>query len=194
MENNMVTREFLAWPKIPRLNRECIITEKIDGTNAAVVFTEGGDAYAQSRNRIITPEDDNYGFASWLFNHQDELREQLGVGRHFGEWWGSGIQGPYNDHMTDKRFSLFDTRRWTGSIEDWKCVQAPLCYVVPTLSIMERFDTRIVDEMVYLLQNNGSRACPGARAEGLVVYHRQANQSFKVTLENDDVYKGNEHG
>lgn len=28
--------EFKAWPKIPRLFRDVIITEKIDGTNAAI--------------------------------------------------------------------------------------------------------------------------------------------------------------
>ena len=31
---------FEAWPKIARLNRDCIITEKIDGTNAAVIVTD----------------------------------------------------------------------------------------------------------------------------------------------------------
>jgi len=62
---------FEAFPKIPRLNREIVITEKIDGTNAAVVITpqtpeshgdpdivavvDGMDIYAQSRSRLITP-------------------------------------------------------------------------------------------------------------------------------------------
>lgn len=29
--------QFRAWPKTPRLNRNCIATEKIDGTNSAVI-------------------------------------------------------------------------------------------------------------------------------------------------------------
>ena len=32
--------EFKEFPKIARLNREVIVTEKIDGTNAAVIVTE----------------------------------------------------------------------------------------------------------------------------------------------------------
>lgn len=32
----MGTIEFEAWPKTPRLNRDIVITEKIDGTNAAI--------------------------------------------------------------------------------------------------------------------------------------------------------------
>lgn len=44
MTNNNI--EFQAFPKVPRLNRDIVITEKIDGTNAAVVIqrieAEGG--------------------------------------------------------------------------------------------------------------------------------------------------------
>ena len=34
--------EFKPWPKTPRWNRQVVITEKIDGTNAAVGFTPEG--------------------------------------------------------------------------------------------------------------------------------------------------------
>jgi len=67
-EQQVVTeRTFQPWPKTPRLNRDCIVTEKIDGTNSAIVIDEVGDVYAQSRNRLITPGDDNYGFAALRF-------------------------------------------------------------------------------------------------------------------------------
>lgn len=48
-----------------------------------------------SRTRWITPEDDNYGFAKWANENKEELLK-LGIGQHFGEWWGSGIQRGYN--------------------------------------------------------------------------------------------------
>mgnify|MGYP002129949175 CR=1 FL=1 len=35
--------EFLEFPKMPRLSREIIITEKIDGTNAQLLITESGE-------------------------------------------------------------------------------------------------------------------------------------------------------
>ena len=115
--------DFEGFPKMARLSRECIITEKIDGTNAQIYIVEqdgfqmpgsiyeaGGLAmFAGSRTRWITPEDDNFGFAAWVKANADQLFG-LGVGRHFGEWWGCGIQRGYG--LTEKRFSLFNTLRW----------------------------------------------------------------------------------
>ena len=34
--------EFKPWPKIPRLRRSIVITEKIDGTNAIIHVAEDG--------------------------------------------------------------------------------------------------------------------------------------------------------
>jgi hypothetical protein len=102
--------EFKPWPKIARLNRDITITEKIDGTNAAVIVTEEGEVAAQSRTRIITPDADNFGFARWVAEHAETLVDLLGPGRHFGEWWGQGIQRRYG--LTEKRFSLFNTARY----------------------------------------------------------------------------------
>lgn len=62
----MTTREFVSWPKIARLNRDMVVTEKIDGTNAAIIVTEDGDLYCQSRTRVISLEQDNFGFAAWV--------------------------------------------------------------------------------------------------------------------------------
>lgn len=175
--------EFTAFPKIPRLNRQVIVTEKIDGTNAAVGVTEDGRVYAQSRKRIITPDADNFGFAAWVDEHADELRE-LGPGVHFGEWWGLGIQRGYSlDH---KRFSLFNTGRWTD--DD---VRPDCCHVVPVLDIWGQPDSFRIAHIVGSLETFGSVAAPGYdRPEGVIVYHVAANQLFKVLIENDDQPKG----
>ena len=42
---------FVPFPKITRLNREIVVTEKIDGTNASVHVLEDGTVLAASRNR-----------------------------------------------------------------------------------------------------------------------------------------------
>ena len=47
---------FVEFPKMPRLSREIIITEKIDGTNASVTITEDGQFLTGSRTRWITPD------------------------------------------------------------------------------------------------------------------------------------------
>jgi hypothetical protein len=66
---------------------------------------------AGSRSQYITPERDNHGFARWVQDDADELWA-LGEGRHFGEWWGSGIQRGYGLQKGEKRFSLFNVARW----------------------------------------------------------------------------------
>jgi hypothetical protein len=38
--------EFQPFAKIARLSRECVITEKIDGTNAQVYIDESGEVLA----------------------------------------------------------------------------------------------------------------------------------------------------
>lgn len=176
---------FVAFPKIPRLRRTIVITEKIDGTNAQVVVLEDGRVLAGSRNRWITPERDNYGFAAWVKAHEEELRTGLGVGQHFGEWWGQGIQRGYG--LTEKRFSLFNVKRWGSHNPPPAC-----CSVVPKL--YEGNDTHGTSQPQFWLDQLrllGSQAAPGfIRPEGIVVFHTAASQMFKVLLENDDVPKG----
>jgi len=199
--------EFTGFPKIPRYSRECVITEKIDGTNASV-YIEGGTPVidpkyviwtngiyriaAGSRARWITPEDDNFGFAAWVRDHaagRDGL-EELGPGHHFGEWWGSGIQRGYG--LSEKRFSLFNVARWldphTTSVknateEDF----APTCcHVVPVLGRGEfGAEWPVLDALLRL--RSGSVAAPGFMdPEGVIIYHTAANQMFKKTLGDDD--------
>lgn len=176
-------RTFEAWPKIARLNRECVITEKIDGTNGAIVVTEDLEVYAQSRNRLITPDSDNFGFARWVADNSRAIAASLGPGRHFGEWWGAGIGRRYG--MTEKRFSLFDTHAW----EDEEMF-VPGLGCVPVLW-SGTFSTRAVEWACASLNRYGSVAAPGfSQPEGVVIYHTAARVSFKVTLEGDSAPKG----
>ena len=75
--------DFEEFPKMARLSREVIVTEKIDGTNAQIFITEDGQIRAGSRTRWITPADDNFGFAAWVEEHRDELLT-LAVRRRYG--------------------------------------------------------------------------------------------------------------
>lgn len=172
--------EFQEFPKMARLSREIIVTEKIDGTNAQICIGEDGTVQAGSRTRWITPQDDNYGFAKWVEANRDELA-LLGPGRHFGEWWGSGIQRGYG--LSEKRFSLFNVSRW-GAPDRPAC-----CGVVPTLFRGMFSEDRILDALMSL-QLNGSQASPGfAKPEGIVIYHVAAGFGFKKTIEKDEVPK-----
>jgi hypothetical protein len=172
--------DFSAFPKIPRLKRGIVMTEKIDGTNAQIVISaDGTEIRAGSRNRWITPEDDNFGFAKWVQANRDELL-QLGPGQHFGEWWGLGIRRNYG--LTDKRWSLFNTGRWSND-------RPACCGVVPVL-YAGPFDTAEVDRVLSELREYGSRAAPGwMKPEGVVIYHSATNTLTKQTLDDDDLPK-----
>jgi hypothetical protein len=197
----MIDTEFMGFPKMGRLSREVIVTEKIDGTNAQIYITDDGQMLIGSRTKWITPESDNHGFARWATEHKDELL-QLGPGRHFGEWWGSGIQRGYGLQKGEKRFSLFNVSRWcltgetpsripTGDprIEKYQDVLPACCHLVPVL-YRGVFRTTACEIELALLKRDGSRAAPGyMNPEGIVVFHVAANVGFKKTL-GDDGHKG----
>ncbi len=179
---------FEAFPSIARLSRSFVVTEKIDGTNALVCVLEDGRVLAGSRSRWITPEADNFGFAAWVKANENDLRAGLGIGMHYGEWWGAGIQRRYG--LTEKRFSLFNTNRWGDEgVRDMTKYPAPrpaCCHVVPVLSWGQAFTTETVDATLEALRDLGSAAAPGFMdPEGIVIWHEAARVLFKKTLGGD---------
>ena len=197
----MENPEFVGFPKMPRLSREIIVTEKIDGTNACIFIDDDMNMFVGSRTRWITPQDDNYGFAKWCEEHRDELLT-LGPGRHFGEWWGSGIQRGYGLPKGEKRFSLFNVTRWAlhgttpglisispDGIWKYQDILPKCCDVVPLL-YRGPFDTGNIELVLSELQSHGSWASPGfMKPEGIVVFHTAGNFGFKKTIEKDEVPK-----
>jgi hypothetical protein len=195
---------FEEFPKIPRLKREVVITEKVDGTNAQVAWyvpevedslenaksdpyclgvfpgpSDGDSAmalYAGSRTRWLdaSSKGDNFGFAKWVLANVEELRK-LGPGRHFGEWYGLGIQRNYG--LQEKRFALFNVGRWTAE------TKPACCDVVPILS---RGEDVSVDIAMGYLREHGSFIAPGfMNPEGVVVFHSASRQMYKLTFKDD---------
>ncbi len=184
--------EFRSFDKIPRLTRTMVITEKIDGTNAQIAIDEDGTMFVGSRTRWITPENDNCGFARWARKHEAELM-LLGPGRHFGEWWGAGIQRRYG--MKEKRFSLFNVGRWLDiqALDRYQYAvePAPLCCGVVPIMYHGEFSTDAVDRAIQNLGDEGSKAAPGFMdPEGVVIFHEAAGKMFKKTIKNDEKAKG----
>ena len=183
---------FEGFGKIPRLNRDCTITEKIDGTNAQLVFDAEGGLLVGSRRRVIFPNGtkgqpkgcDNYGFALWATTNQEALFEYLGEGRHFGEWHGLGIQRNYG--LKRKEFALFNTFRHSDTpkpLLDIGLTTVPVLY-------QGIFTTAMVRETLRDLEANGSRIGEKfMNPEGVIVYHEAAKQYFKATVKNDEKHK-----
>lgn len=173
--------EFVGFSKIARLNRDIVVTEKIDGTNAQIVVNDtGDDLQVGSRNRWLTEGSDNYGFHKWCMDNKPELLK-LGPGQHFGEWWGAGIQRRYG--LTEKRFSLFNAERWGAE-------RPACCHVVPVL-FRGNFKDFNCEKVLADLRNGGSVAAPRFMdPEGLIIYHTADRRMFKVTCHNDEKGKG----
>lgn len=181
---------FKSFPSLSRLNREIIVTEKIDGTNAQIYVPElpdeadGKPFLVGSRTRWITPEDDNHGFARWAYANVDELL-RLGPGAHFGEWWGSGIQRAYGLKNGEKRFSLFNATRWADD-------RPACCGVVPVVwsGLLKDFLSEGLDLLEEKFKQEGSVAAPGFKnPEGVVIYHTKSRELYKYTFDGD-AHKG----
>lgn len=193
--------EFKEFPKMARFQREIVISEKIDGTNAQILITESGDLLIGSRTQWITPENDNAGFARWCAGNKETILK-LGAGRHFGEWWGSGIQRGYGLQKGEKRLSLFNVGRWAlhntepkriitadPRIEKYQDVLPEGILLVPELYRGE-FTTEAINITLEQLKLNGSSAAPGfMRPEGIVIFHTAGNVGFKKTIDKDETPK-----
>lgn len=197
---------YPEFEKIPRLDRDTVVTEKIDGVNARVAILtpeqwraydnppyvarylgEGEDPARDmfmcvgSRATWINHHQDNEGFARWARTNAEELWG-LGPGEHSGEWYGSGIRRGYGLPRGECRFMLFNVERWADD------AHRPACCEVSTvldrgsfLDVITALPDRMSD-----LQVNGSQHVSGfPRPEGVVVYHVAAGQAFKMTWGND---------
>lgn len=204
-----MTIEFQAWPKTPRLFRDIVITEKIDGSNSAIIIQEFGadddenvlatveyegvvyEVAAQSRKKLIMPgkTTDNYGFAAFVQRNAEQLVKLLGPGRHFGEWWGEGIQGRYGDYIRGRRgFALFNTAKWKGLYELLTDESGREVLLEPVPILWEGpFSEAIIHEVAKNLLHFGSVAAPFApNPEGLMIYHTQSRKAYKFTFDNND--------
>lgn len=199
--------EFRSWGKTPRLFRDIVITEKIDGTNSAVIIQELGEEAdpnalaqvevdgviyevgAQSKNRLIFPgkTTDNYNFAQWVQENADLLVNALGVGYHFGEWWGKGIQKRYGD-LDYRVFSLFNTRKHEETYFRTPDLNGTPVNVEPVPVLYEgQFSEEAIQEVARELLKNGSVAALFApNPEGLCIYHTQSKQVYKFTFDQND--------
>lgn len=196
----------MTYPKfrpIPRWYKDFTISEKVDGTNGLIVVTDDDENYAAlrnegiepvgfaelaglaifagSRNRWLSTENDNAGFAKWVLANA-ESAAALGTGHHYGEWYGAGIQRKYG--LTEKRFALFNTHKWRE-------IRPAAFDVVPVLWQGSGDDIQSgIDAAITTLVMEGSILVPGFRnPEGIVIYSHEAGTYWKKTLTNDRVPK-----
>ena len=189
----MYEETYPSFPKIPRLAKDITITEKIDGTNGLIEISQNEFGFwlrAGSRNRWLTRgsggdehfqpgegkliDKDNYGFGRFVIDNAEELT-LLGVGKHYGEWFGQGIQRGYG--LSEKHFALFRPL----NPEQVSCaVSVPVLYSGP-------FDGEEIERALNTLRKDGSRAVPGFMdPEGVIVRFHTNGVLYKAFCENED--------
>ena len=96
-------------------------TVKLHGTNAAVSYNKQDGLWAQSRPRVITPEDDNAGFAFFVESHRKEIMWLVACAvpclnfsentvTIYGEWCGKGIQRGTAVNKLEKMWVIFGVK------------------------------------------------------------------------------------
>ena len=100
-------------------------TVKLHGTNSSIVISKD-ELYCQSKETIITPENDNAGFAKYVKENEDIFRamlhEVLGkttISCVYGEWAGRGVNKGCAIHQLDKAFYIFGLKIISGDTHIW---------------------------------------------------------------------------
>jgi hypothetical protein len=163
---------------------ECWVYPKLDGANSSVWVrpeaSEGMQHYTictGSRNRELSLEEDNHGFAAWLTGSSiaaENLRLLVLRNPHvrvFGEWL---VQHTIKTYRAEawRQFYAFDIwheaeQRWLNHFEaEALCLESAVPFVPPLAKIMNPTEVdlrRLVDSNTYLMQDG---AGPG---EGIVI-------------------------
>jgi len=112
-------------------------TIKLHGTNAGVCY-DGHTMWVQSRNNIITVENDNAGFALFVETHKSWFEKTLKslyregyIVSLYGEWCGGNIQKGVALNQLSKKFVLF-ALRYTNKVDI-----SDHTYLKPTISSFE---------------------------------------------------------
>lgn len=150
--------QFVKWPKIEAFKsvvhkvtklkfnnkkEDLFITfrpkPKLHGTNAAIRIyretdSENGFITVQSRNRVLTINTDNYGFANWVLEAEDDILskpdwskipESIESMVVYGEWCGKGIQDTVAISEAPKGFHVFAVAAMTTDNEQFGVTHDP---------------------------------------------------------------------
>ncbi len=185
--------EFKPWPKISRIDKPVVVTEKIDGTNAQVTIIDLAEHSWQVEeiNRYIdlTPELElppipitaQIGALAilagsrkrWITPEDDNFGFARWVEQNATDLVHLGPGTHYGEwwgkgiqrgyDLDHKRFSLFNTDKWSE-------VRPACCDVVPVL-YKGSLDTDLLLDVQSHLWFSGSAAAPGFKPpEGVMVY------------------------
>ena len=144
---------FTKYPHLERLGTDevedillgtCYLFPKIDGTNASVWMNQEGEICAGSRNREITPENDNQGFAAFVQKNAEVFRTFFEKNPRcilYGEWLVPHTLKTYKKDAW-RKFYIFDVLEEETFLPYYEYVKMLDCFantdvcVVPVLCIV----------------------------------------------------------
>ncbi len=171
-------------------------TVKLHGTNAGVVINfDKDEVYAQSRERVLTIESDNFGFAAFVHKNR-ELLHGIGQSSYFyanldkekhtytdmviyGEWAGKGIQKGVAISNVEKSFFIFAICARSENEELW--IELPEYPVDPIFAesniyFIDNYKTyqididfnnpQLIQNQLIEYTNEVEKECPVAKAFG----------------------------
>jgi len=170
---------------------QCFIFPKIDGTNGSVWY-EDGTLRVGSRNREITVEDDNQGFAKYVteteigdkfldFFAAAPLRTDL---RLFGEWLVPHSLKTYHDEAW-RKFYIFDVyddnnNRYLNYNEYKPLIEACGLDYIPAMTVLKNatYDNLLkeVNDNVFLIKDG----C--GHGEGIVIKNYEFTNKYGRTV------------
>jgi len=211
--------EFKEWPKTPRLLRNITITEKIDGTNAAIGIVPISSVYHSYPGDIEKPRlEDITILEGSVFAKVESGGEIYGVyaqsrsrlitpGKStdnygFAGWvqanaeelvrvLGEGLHyGEWWGAGVQRKYGISD--KWFSLFNTARYAEldTPINLSVVPVLYEGPNDTAAIEAALCSLRVNGSVASPGfMNPEGVCVYQAASRQVSKVTLDHNDAGK-----
>lgn len=131
---------------------KAIGTIKLHGTNAAVCYNDVDGMWFQSKENIITPEQDNAGFAffgtqnqdyfKWLIKKLINIDTSKSTVTIYGEWAGKGIQKGVGISEIEKSFFIFGIKVSPISSDDDTSAFWLREYILPLTLTKRVYDIR----------------------------------------------------
>lgn len=117
---------------------------KLHGTNCGVQIRRDGAIVAQGRNRTLTIEDDNMGFAAWVLRNKEHFDALVDPKQDlflFGEWCGAGIQRSVSIcEIGRKVFAIFAIQLGDHRAEEARLVTSPEALVALLGAVSEQHE------------------------------------------------------
>lgn len=215
----MAPIEFQEWPKTPRLLRNIVITEKIDGTNAAIGIVPISSVYHSHPADIDAPglEDITVleGSVFAKVEHEGAIYGVYAQSRTrlitpgkstdnygFAGWvqrnaaelvevLGEGLHyGEWWGAGIQRKYGMAE--KWFSLFNTTRHagIETSINLSVVPVLYEGANDTEAIAAVLEVLRRDGSVAAPGfMNPEGICVYQSASRQISKVTLDKDDAGK-----